>query len=225
MEIEESMIQTSTAEDERSEIAADDSVSRSASVSVAPSLQPKKTHGITHRDVQGDLQSRRAVYSAYVKDRKSLRGIVLHHYHAQNDCVYAIIDERPTRSRSKKPHTVLAVVQENKSIPNSPGKRYFVRFPDATKKKDSEIWWFANRSLETEILARFRPYKVQHYVHATECQTESCNCVLQDPSLRKGGCLQLDPKRINDCKYGSGTQTREPGRDYYWNENNHGSVW
>lgn len=207
-------------EEESSEIA--DAQSRS----MTPQLQPQ-IHSTAYRDVQGDLESRQVsvIYGAFVKDRKSLRGIVLHHYHDLHDCIYAIRDERHTKSRSKHSHTVLAVIQEDKSASGS-DKRYLVRYPDEKSKKNSERWALLNRSLEAEILARFRPAKVQHYVHATRCQTEPCNCTLQDPSLHDSGCLQLDLKRINDCKYGSGKQMKEPGRGYYWNEkNNHGSVW
>lgn len=180
---------------------------------------------VPRRDIQGAIEGKQIIYSGWFREREALRGITLHHYHDQGDCIYAIIDERPTRSRSKKPDTVLIIVQESKSILDSSAEKYLVQYPGPMEKRDSERWWLFDRSVTAEIVSRFRPSKVQHYVHADACPNEACKCI-RDQGLSYGRCRQLGVKQRDVCKYGATLDEREPGRGFYVNEQkNSGSVW
>lgn len=216
--------QSTREEEEELEIAAEGVVS-SYPASASPPVQPDLIPLVSSTDIQDAIEGNQVIYSGWFREREALRGITLHHYHDGDDCIYAVVDERPARSRSKKLDTVLIIIQENKSTPDSSAKKYFVRYPDAVEKKESERWWLLDRFVTAEIVSRFRPSKVQHYVHADQCPNEACKCV-RDQGLTYGYCKQLHVKQRDECKYGSKLDEREPGRGFYVNEQKKsGSVW
>lgn len=182
-------------------------------------MQPDPARSVPYNFVQDALESREAKYTTWVDDRRSLRGIIAHHYHVSvsngDTCIYAVIDERPSRSRSKRPHTVLAISQnyDHKSEPKT--HRILVRYPDSSNKRDSENWSLFDRDFESEVVARFRPYKVQHYLDARYCRTVPLSKQTHSD------------KRLNEELYGGeGRLPKEPGRGFFYTEqNNPGTVW
>lgn len=222
----------SEADEAMSEQVMEDVATRSRSPSIVPSELVSSVQRITAEDVYTVLETKDVFCTAWVDDRRSLRGIVAHHFHMNDEhadkCVYAIIDERPSRSRSKKPHTVLAINQQYQHRPFAVlGNELeaFVKFPDDTKKRDSEHWWLNDREFEAEVIARFRPYKLQHHIQLEFCAPTTLKASAR---ITKSGLFDTR-SAINDFNrywYGDEMLSKEPGRGFYINEqDNPGTVW
>lgn len=218
------MIDAATPQEQISDLHSDGEYNSvySQNPSAPGSSPPAPARGLNYqRDVQEVLRSKSVQATIYMNDRKLLRGIVLHHYHDHGKCIRAVIDERPTRSRSKKPHTVLATMVAD-NVDEGRGHTYFVDFPDPIKKRDSEKWWFLRRCVLTEIFARFRPFKIQQYDTVAECCTNTCSCNESGKTMTSSHLVDT----IRTCKYSYSQLDKEPGRGFYVNEQNDpGTVW
>lgn len=209
------MVESPEADEEMSEVAVEDTAKRSRSPSVVPSVLLRQVQRITPKDVYDIIETEKIICTAWIDDRRSLRGIVAHHFHLDNynpdKCVYAIIDERPSRSRSKKPHTVLAIGQEYEQ--SGTQRQIFVKFPDDITKRDSEHWRLSDRDFEAELFMRFRPYKVQHHFGSAPCNS-------------KVFAMEMAKVLFEAIYLGDGRLSKEPGRGFYISEqNNPGTVW
>lgn len=230
MELEEPIVKSHADEPE---FATEDVMDRSRSPSVEPLTLARLVQRITPQDIFDILKSRE-FYTAWIDDRRCLRGIVAYHFHidknncldtndnVESKCIYAIVDERPSRSRSKKPHTVLAIAQDYEHRRERLRNRIpiLVKFPDDLEKRDSEHWSLSNRDFEFEIFARFKPYKVQHHISQKGCRLDIPREEWADPLGTKP-----TEKEFSKVWYGGlGRLSKEPGRDFYTNEQN-GTVW
>lgn len=203
----ESTVETGSERDEEIEII-DFTSKLSAEHNIVPSALL-----VSYEDPLDVLNTTRPSFSAYVDDRRCLRGVVAYHYHTEKICNYAIIDERPSKIRSKKPDTVLAVGQrEVHRHADDEYSKLLIRYPDATSRRDAEIWTADGRDLRREMLTRFRPYRIYDYENARYCEDHPLSGSDHAPNWQH----RNDPNVLS----------KEPGRGFYLNEQNDpGTVW